>query len=92
MVNLNPKERQVARVKTKAKKPAKKKAPSERNPDETPTLGNFLEVVKGPHDGRYGIYLSDGDPPNIVVRTRDDNDECLLVDINDTRPTTAGRR
>ncbi len=71
---------------------AKDVSSAERNPDETTTIGNFLEVVSGPHAGRYGIYLSDGDPGQIVVRTRDDNDDNLLVNLTDTRPTRAGRR
>jgi hypothetical protein len=64
----------------------------ELNPDKTPRLGFFCEVVSGPYAGHYGVYHSDGDPGKIVLRCRDGEEEHLIVDLKDTRPAVAGRR
>jgi hypothetical protein len=63
-------------------------------------VGFFAQAVSGPYTGRYGVLQSlgdvedgdDGYPKTAVLRTRDDADENLIVNYNDLRPTTAGRR
>ena len=60
-------------------------------PDQEAHVGFFASVVDGPHKGRYGTLRSrSGDVA--VLSTRDDNDENLLVNYNDLRPDSAGRR
>lgn len=97
-----------AKAKRKAaKKPARPKAPEvvvdpmdapERvYADHQPRLGTFVRVVSGPHKGRYGVFHSVGEehagwPTTAVVRTRDDEDEQLVLDYGDLRPSEAGHR
>lgn len=55
--------------------------------------GHFVDVVAGPHEGRYGVLISVGaNPKESVVRTRDANTDLISVDYNDLRPALAGRR
>lgn len=59
--------------------------------------GTFVRVVSGPHKGRYGVFHAVGEehagwPVTAVVRTRDAEDENLLVDYGDLRPSEAGHR
>lgn len=57
-----------------------------------------MKVIKGPYAGRYGVFLKPGrvgetgKPVTAVVRTRDDDDDHLLVDYKDLRPDVAGKR
>ncbi len=76
-----------------APKPKAAKAVAEPSltPDEEAHVGFFASVIDGEHKGRYGVVQSMG-PKVAVLRTRDDNDENLLVDNHHLRPDTAGRR
>jgi hypothetical protein len=65
---------------------------------EHPATNTFCKVVAGPHQGRYGVFQStanigaDGWPDQVVVRTRDAEDENIVVAYSDIRPDVAGRR
>ena len=58
-----------------------------------PVLGQFVDVVSGEHQGRYGVFnwVSD-DEKHAVVRTRDARTDLLNVEVKDLRPALAGRR
>jgi hypothetical protein len=66
--------------------------------DNDAVTDRFCQVVSGPYAGRYGVYLStaslgtDGWPETIVVRTRDAEDENLVVNYSDCRPSVPGKR
>lgn len=66
--------------------------------DNEPREGSFVKVIKGPHAGRYGVFLKPGTvgetgkPVTAVVRTRDDDDDHLLVEYKDIRPDSPGKR
>lgn len=60
--------------------------------DEAPVLGHFVDVVSGPHKGRYGVFMEAGSNGTAVVRTRDDASERLSVRVSDLCPAKAGRR
>lgn len=66
--------------------------------DDVPLQGHFVEVVSGEHEGRYGVFESVGSttaagyPTTIVVVTRDDDSERLVLRIEDCRPAVAGGR
>lgn len=70
-----------------------------RGRDDNDVLtGSFCRVVSGPYEGRYAVYINtatvgpDGYPVDVVVRTRDANDELLNVKYADIRPAEAGGR
>lgn len=69
-----------------------------RGDAEHPATNTFCKVVAGPHQGRYGVLQStanigaDGWPDQVVVRTRDAEDENIVVAYSDIRPDVAGRR
>lgn len=91
----------MPQAKTKPRKaPAKKqpaprkvppRAPESLSPDETVQVGFFAKAVDGPHAGRYGVVHSQNNDFT-VLRTRDAEDEMLLVDPRHLRPDTSGRR
>jgi hypothetical protein len=61
--------------------------------------GSFCRVINGEHQGRYGVFVrtatvfvNDGWPATVTVRTRDDRDEYLLVNYADIRPAQPGGR
>ena len=63
-------------------------------------LGSWVDVVSGEHEGRRGQYVDDashdpqtGYPDEVLVRTRDANNELLAVKYADIRPSayTGGR-
>lgn len=55
--------------------------------------GHFVDVVDGPHKGRYGVLLTVGEnPKESTVRTRDEYTDLISVDYADLRPAKAGRR
>lgn len=66
--------------------------------DDDVLTGSFADVVDGEHKGRYGVYTQtastgeDGYPVTVVFRTRDDQDEVLIVRYEHLRPSQAGRR
>jgi hypothetical protein len=78
------------------------KAPADLLPepayDERPQKGCWAEVAHGPHEGRYGVYLEDDKqegqdfPEHITIRTRDANEDHIIVNYRDARPSQAGRR
>lgn len=78
--------------------PAKPRNPPEHvASDNDAQLGTFVSVVSGPHKGRYGVFHSVGEeragwPVTAVVRTRDAEDEHLIVDYGDLRPDVPGKR
>ena len=80
-----------AKAKPKAAKAAPAVAEPALTPDEEAHVGFFARVVAGPHDGRYGVVRSRSGGV-VVLSTRDDNDENLLVDFEHLRPDRAGRR
>jgi hypothetical protein len=56
-----------------------------------PVLGHFVDVVSGPHKGRYGTFETiEGN--EAVVRTRDAESERLNVKVSDLQRAEAGRR
>lgn len=88
----------VARVKAPAPGSVVAGAVMRARTDEDVLTGHFCEVVKGPHEGRYGVYQqtvssgSDGFPESVSIRTRDANDEFIQVAYGDIRPAEAGGR
>jgi hypothetical protein len=66
--------------------------------DDDAITGRFCTVVSGEHQGRYGVLqntatlTANGWPELVVVRTRDAEDENLVVRYEDIRPAQAGRR
>lgn len=65
--------------------------------DSEPRLGQFVSIVDGPYKGRYGVYITTGDehngrPVTAVVRTRDAEDEGIVVKYEHLRPDLPGRR
>lgn len=67
--------------------------------DDDVLSGNFCRVVSGEHQGRYGVFVgtstvfvNDGWPATVTVRTRDDRDELILVNYADIRPAQPGGR
>jgi hypothetical protein len=65
---------------------------------EHPATNTFCRVIAGPYQGRYGVLQStasisaDGWPDRVVIRTRDAEDENIVVAYSDIRPDVAGRR
>lgn len=68
--------------------------------DEDAQLGSWVDVVSGEYAGRRGAYVDDaghdpqtGYPSQIIVRTRDAENELIVVDYSDARPSsyTGGR-
>jgi hypothetical protein len=66
--------------------------------DNDVLTNTFCKVIAGPYAGRYGVYITtaslgaDGWPDQVVVRTRDAEDENIVVAYADIRPDVAGRR
>lgn len=66
--------------------------------DEDVRIGQFADVVDGPHHGRYVVYiktidsLEDGYPKRVLVRSRDARDEDLIVPYAYLRPAPRGGR
>lgn len=61
-------------------------------------VGHFVQAVDGEHQGRYGVLDSvatvgkDGFPSTVVVVTRDDENEYIIVNYGDLVPAEAGER
>ncbi len=71
-----------------------------RRSDDDAIHGSWVDVISGPHAGRFGAYVEDaahdplsGYPVVIVVRSRDALNELLHVNYADVRPSerTGGR-
>jgi hypothetical protein len=66
--------------------------------DDDVMYGHFCDVVKGEHQGAYGVYTTtltvddDGYPLTVIVETRDDRTVSLQVNYADIRPARAGGR
>lgn len=61
--------------------------------DSAAVLGHFVEVTKGEHEGRYGVFEELGrDGKTAVVRTRDADSMRLTCPVADLVPAEAGRR
>lgn len=60
--------------------------------DEQVSPGDYVDVVAGPHKGRYGAILDTAGVRNLIVRTRDEHGERIVVAYEDCRPAQAGRR
>ncbi len=66
--------------------------------DDDVLTGHFANVVAGPEEGRYVVLgatltrADDGYPGTVLVRTRDDRDEFLVVNYADLRPASPGGR
>ena len=56
-----------------------------------PVLGQFVDIVSGPHKGRYGVFTT-VEGKEAVVRTRDAESERLNVKVSDLQRAEAGRR
>jgi hypothetical protein len=68
-----------------------------RRTDDDVLSGEFCRVVHGPHTGRYGVFaevaeVDNGWPSLVVVKTRDDQDEPILVPYGFIRPDVPGKR
>jgi ribosomal protein S4E len=66
--------------------------------DDNARIGQFVYVAKGKHEGRYGVLEtvvtqdSDNWPETVVVVSRDDNAERIVVDYSDLLPADSGVR
>ena len=61
--------------------------------DDAAVLGHFVEVTKGEHKSRYGVFEELGkDGKTAVVRTRDADSIRLTCPVADLIPAQAGRR
>lgn len=85
----------MATKKKPAKKAAKKKAPETlpTQPDDSQaTVGAFVDVVEGEHEGRYGVLVEAHSLDTAIVRTRDAASERIVTKYSELRPAEAGRR
>lgn len=80
----------------------KQDAPHTGDPQE-PSLPvvevhGWVEVTDGDHSGRYGVYVQpvefdkDNTPTKALIKTRDEHDEYLVVDVADLAPSVSGKR
>lgn len=89
----------------KKEKKAKKAAKAVTHIDSTTArddadarVGHFVQAISGEHKGRYGVLDSvatvgsDGYPSTVIVVTRDDDAEHIVVDYGDLVPAEAGER
>jgi hypothetical protein len=61
--------------------------------DGWPRLNGFVTVVgDGEHAGKYGTADGVDHDGKVIVNTRDENTERIVVDYTDLRPAQAGRR
>lgn len=69
-----------------------------RRTDDDVLTGGFATLIRGPYQGRTVVLQQtvtrgpDGYPDQVIVKTRDDRDEPLLVHYENLRPATAGGR
>jgi hypothetical protein len=67
--------------------------------DDDALVGQFAKVVSGKHQGRYGVFdtvaefdKQDGYPKTVILVTRDEHAERIVVNYSDLRPSLAGGR
>ncbi len=67
--------------------------------DDDARVGQFARVVSGKHQGRYGVFDTvaeyndkDGYPKTVILVTRDEHAERLVVNYSDLRPAEPGGR
>lgn len=66
--------------------------------DADARVGHFVQAVDGKHKGLYGVLDSivtvgaDGFPSTVIVTTRDDEAQRVIVDYADLVPAEAGER
>ena len=66
--------------------------------DDDVLVGQFATIVDGPYADKYVVYQStvesgkDGYPTTVLVKTRDERDENLVVEYEHLRPATPGGR
>jgi hypothetical protein len=66
---------------------------NDRRGDNDAVVGQFVDVVAGEFEGRYGVFLEAApDGHTAIVRTRDADSVRISTDIDDLRPAQAGRR
>jgi hypothetical protein len=67
--------------------------------DKDALVGQFARVESGKHQGRYGVFdtvaeydKKDGYPKTVILVTRDEHAERLVVNYSDLRPALPGGR
>lgn len=70
-----------------------------QNQGTDPLQGGFVSVTGGEYAGRYGVYEDNGQvdpetlrPVTIIVKTRDDRHERIVVNYDDCERAQAGGR
>lgn len=70
---------------------------STRRNDDDAVQGSFVDVVAGEHEGRRGSFEhvvtyndKDGYPETVLIRSRDQRSEPLVVNYKDVRPASGG--
>lgn len=69
-----------------------------RRTDDDVLYGEFAKVIAGPYEGKTVSVQStvetgaDGYPTRMLVKTRDDRDELVVVNYKDLRPVARGGR
>lgn len=69
-----------------------------RRTDDDVLYGEFAKVIAGPYEGKTVSVQStvetgaDGYPTRMLVKTRDDRDELVVVNYKDLRPVAQGGR
>ena len=69
---------------------ADEQVPVDPTDDSMAVVGGFVRVVKGEHEGRYGVLIAAPSKHNCIVRTRDAATERLVVDYSELEPAEAG--
>lgn len=70
----------------------KKKAKSTEPDFEPAVVHDFVTVVAGDHEGRYGVVIGENQSGQFVIRARDSNSDVFVVDALDVRKSEAGLR
>lgn len=60
--------------------------------DELIAPNAWVEVTKGDHKGKYGVAVGRTATGDAIVRTRDENNELLVVDFDSLANSSEGRR
>lgn len=70
----------------------KKKAEATEPDFEPAVVHDFVNVVAGDHQGRYGVVTGENQSGQFIVRARDSNSDIFVVDAGDVRKSEAGLR